>query len=202
MSDDKPAAASAPVAPAPEVTPVTVRTIENPMMTMMRGGTMTSAYEAQLAQQKADAAEARDVEDKRRAYAERRPDEAKQHRHVVGGNKKYPGIVLEVREPRDRKVLDYIDCELHVLDDGQLMLQMMCVWCYHRAGITENFSIRQSNRHFELDTRRQGELWVNPDNPRHIVTLAGTIQMDKEFTCPNLGCGKKFVIENSVVREK
>ena len=202
MSDDKSTPAPAVAAPAPEPTPVTVRTIENPMMTMMRGGTMTSTYEAQLAKQKEEAQESRDMEDARGRYAERRPDEAKQYKHVIGGNKKYPGIVLEVREGRDHKVLDYIDCELHVLDDGTLMLQMACAWCLLRAGITENFNIRQTHRHFELDTRRQGELWVNPKNPRHIVTLAGTIQMTESFTCPNLGCGKRFTIDNSVVREK
>jgi hypothetical protein len=196
----EPTLAEAAAGPAGEV--ATGRTIENPMMSWMRGGTLTSAYEAQLAQQKVNAEESRAVEDSKRIAAERNPLEAKQYKHVTGGNKKYPGIVLEVREPRDNKVLDYIECELHVLDDGSLMLQMACAWCAHRAGITENFNIRQTHRHFELDTRRQGELWVNPSNPRHIVTLAGTIQMTESFTCPNLGCGKRFVIDNSVVREK
>ena len=202
MSDDKTAPTVAEAAAGPDSSPVTARVIENPMMTMMRGGTMTSAYEAQLAKEKADAAEARDIENKRRLYAERRPDEAKQYKHVLGGNKKYPGIVLEVREIRDNKVLDYVECELNVLDDGTLALQMVCAWCYHRAGITKDFTIRQTHRYFELDTRRQGELWVNPHNPRNIVTLAGTIQMTESFACPNLGCGKRFVIDNSVVREK
>ena len=193
MSDDKPPATA---------TPVPTRTIETPMASWVRGGSLTGAYEAQLAQQKADAEKARQAEDRRAAKAEDGSGEAKQFRHVVGGNKRYPGIVLEVREPRDHKVLDYVECELHVLEDGSLMLQMACAFCYHRAGITENFNIRQTHRHFELDTRRQGEIWVDPNDPRHVVTLAGTIQMDKPFTCPNLGCGKRFVIDNSVVREK
>ncbi len=187
-------------------TPVTVpdppRVIEPPMTSWVRGGSITSAYEAQLAQQKANAQAARDLEDRRAAKAEDGSGEAKQFRHVTGGNKKYPGIVLEVREPRDNKVLDYVECELHVLPDGTLMLQMACAHCYHRAGITENFHIRQSHRHFELDTRRQGEIWVDPSDSRHVVSLAGTIQMTEPFTCPNLGCGKRFVIEDSVVREK
>lgn len=172
------------------------------MASWVRGGSLTGAYEAQLAKQKADAQAARDLEDRRAAKAEDGSGEAKQFRHVTGGNKKFPGIVLEVREPRDNKILDYVECELHVLDDGTLMLQLACAWCYQRAGITENFNIRQTNRHFELDVRKQGELWVNPKDPRHVVVLAGTIQMTESFTCPNLGCGKRFVIDNSVVREK
>lgn len=190
-----------PKAPAPEPAPVP-RSIDNPMMSWMRGGTMTSAYETELAKKKAQAEQARKIEDSKRVAAETKPGEAKQYKHVVGGNRQFPGIVLEVRERRDNKVLDYIECELHVLGDGSLMLQLACAWCYHRAGITENFHIRQHHRHFELDTRRQGELWVDPNNPRHIITLAGTIQMPGDFTCPNLGCGKRFVIEDSVVREK
>ncbi len=202
VKGDKTTPTLAEAAAGPAAAPVVPRTIESPMMTMVRGGTLTAAYEAQLAQQKVEAAEARDLEDKRRRYAERRPDEAKQHRHVLGGNKAFPGIVLEVRETRDHKVLDYIECELNLSADGELILTMACAWCYHRAGITENFNIRSRHRHFELDTRCQGELWVDPQNPRHVITLAGKIQMDKPFTCPNLGCGKQFVIDNSVVREK
>ena len=38
--------------------------------------------------------------------------QAKQYKKVIGGNKAFPGIVLEVREPRDDKILDYIECEL------------------------------------------------------------------------------------------
>ena len=186
----------------PASAPAPAKTVEAPLLSWMRGGTLSSAYEAQLAKQKHDAEESRRIEDARAVAAAQSPNNAKQYKRVTGGNKRFPGIVLEVRETRDHKVLDYIECELHVLDDGSLMLQMACAWCYTRAGITENFHIRQLHRHFELDTRRQGELWVNPKDPRHIVTLAGTIQMTEAFTCPNLGCGKRFVIENSVVREK
>ncbi len=192
MSDDK----------TPATIPDPPRTVESPMTSWVRGGSLTSAYETQLAQQKANAQAARDLEDRRAAKAEDGSGEAKQFRHVVGGNKRYAGIVLEVREPRDNKVLDYVECELHVLPDGTLMLQLACASCFHRAGITENFHIRQTNRHFELDARRAGELWVDPADSRHVVALAGTIQMPGGFTCPNLGCGKRFVIEDSVVREK
>lgn len=187
-------------APAP-ATPTAPRVIEAPQLSWMRGGTMTAAYEKQLRVQKEQAKKDRELEDTKRIAAERNPTEAKQKVHSVGGNRRHPGVVLELRN-RDNKVLDYIECELHVLPDETLMLQMACPWCYARAGITDNFHIRQKHRHFELDTRKQGELWVNPDNPSHVVHLAGTIQLTEPVTCPNLGCGKRFVIENSVIREK
>lgn len=196
MSDDNTAApAAAPAAPEPAP-----RIIENPMLVSMRGGTLTSAYQAQLDRQKFEAAHARKIEDSKRIAAERNPGEAKQKVRSVGGNRRFPGVVLEFREPRDHKVLDYVECELHVLEDGSLMLQMACVSCYHRSGTTENFHIRQKHRHFELDTRRQGEIWVDPDDPTHVVQLAGTINLTEPVTCPNLGCGKRFVIDDSVIR--
>lgn len=187
--DTMPAAAPAPMPQSP--------------MVMMRGGTLTGAYERHLQQQKHQAAQARKIEDARTRAAQNNPDEARQYQHAVGGNRKYPGIVLEVRHPKDRTtVLDYIECELTVEDDGGLVLVMACHKCYHRTGDASNLTVRQKHRHFELDLKRQGEIWVDPKNPNHIVTLAGTITTTETITCPNLGCGMKFMIDNSVLREK
>lgn len=176
------------------------KTVEAPMMSWMRGGTMTSAYERQLAQQKAAAERARAVEDSKTRAAENDPEHAKQYKRVVGGNKSFAGIVLEVRHPRDNVVLDYVECELTLDEVGALVLNMACPKCALR-GVTDNFKFSQRHKRFELDTRRQGELWVNPRNPRHIVTLAGTIQLTEAVTCPNLGCGFRFKIDSSVIRE-
>lgn len=188
--------------PAPAPAPEPQRVIENPMMSWIRGGTISSAWQAQLDEQAANAKAARDLEDAKAAFAER-SDEARVHKKVTGGNKAFAGIVLELRHPKDKTtVLDYVECELHVLEDGSLALQMCCPFCYARNGTTDNFMIRQSHRHFELDTKRQGELWVNPKNRQNIVTLAGTINLTEQVTCPNLGCGKRFVIDDSVLREK
>jgi len=197
MSDDKTSSTTAPV---PDPTPAPAeRVIENPMLSWMRGGTVSSAYQQQLDQQKHEAEKARAVEDAKRNFAE--AGHAKQHKMVTGGNKQHAGIVLELRHPKDRTtVLDYIECELHVLPDNSLMLQMCCPDCYQRAGITANFHVRQSNRKFELNTKRAGEIWVNPKNPSHIVTLAGTINLTDRVKCPNLGCEKTFVIDESVLR--
>lgn len=176
------------------------KAVEAPMMSWMRGGTMTSAYEQQQAQQKELAAKARAAEDARTRAAEQHPDNAKQYKHVVGGNKSFAGIVLEVRHPKDNVVLDYIECELTLDDQGFLVLNMACYKCALR-GVTDNFKFSQKHRRFELDTRKQGTLWVNPKNPRHVVTLAGTIHLTEAVQCPNLGCGMRFKIDDSIVRE-
>ncbi len=204
---DAPKSAEPVVAPtlpsAPDPAPEPQRIIENPAMAWMRGGTVSSAYQQHLDKQKFEAAQARALEDKKRAFADANPLEARQGRLATGGNKAFAGIVLELRHPKDKTtVLDYVECELHVLEDGSLALQLACPWCYQRAGITDNFMIRQKHRKFELDVKRRGEIWVNPKNNRHIVTLAGTINLTEMTTCPNLGCGKQFVIDDSVLREK
>lgn len=169
------------------------------MMSWMRGGTMTSAYEQELARKKHDAEQARKLEDARRQAAEQNPHEAKQYKRVLGGNKHYAGIILEVKHPKDNVVLDYISCELTLGPDEKLVLVMACYRCFMRTGEASNLTIRQGHRHFELDQRRQGELWVNPKNPNEIVTLAGTINLTERVTCP--GCNMQFVIDDSVVRE-
>lgn len=204
MSDESKSTPPEPaVAPTLPAAPEPTRIIENPLMSWIRGGTVSSAYQQHLDEQKANAAAARKVEDAKQAFAENNKDEAKQYQKAIGGNKAYAGIVLELRHPKDKTtVLDYIECELHVLEDSSLMLQMCCPWCFARNGTTDNFSIRQKHRHFELDSKRQGELWVNPKNTRNVVTLAGTINLTEAVTCPNLGCGKRFVIDDSVLREK
>lgn len=205
MSEEDVASVVAPPTETHDTLPATAPPAmpQSPMMVMMRGGTLTGAYERHLQQQKYEAKKARELEAARAKAAQDNPTEARQYQHAVGGNRKYPGIVLEVRHPKDRTtVLDYIECELTVEDDGGLVLVMACHKCYHRTGDAANITVRQKHRHFELDMRRQGEIWVNPRNVNHIVTLAGTITTTETITCPNLGCGMKFVIDNSVLREK
>lgn len=197
-TDPPPAPDPAPKSDPPKSDPP--RVIENPMMSWMRGGTVTSAYQQELDKQRAAAQKARADEDARTAKAQASPLEARQYQKSIGGNKHHAGIILLVKHPKDNTTLDFVDCELNVADDGSLILVMACVLCFYRTGDASNLTIRQSHRKFELDTRRHGELWVNPKNPNHIVTLAGTIHLTEAVTCPNLGCGRRFVIDDSVLR--
>ena len=209
MTDETKPAVPAP-SPAPAAPAAAARTVENPMLAWMRGGTPSSAYDQEQAKLKAAAEKSRAVEDERRRLAESGTGEAKQFKKVIGGNKEFAGIVLEVRHPKDNVVLDYIECELIVAEDGTLSLNMACYKCALRGvtdlstGAAARSAVKFSQKHkrFDLDQRRAGELWVNPHNPQHVVTLAGTIHLHEVVTCPNLGCGMRFVIDNSVVREK
>jgi len=175
------------------------RIIEAPISGWVKGGTTTMAYDNALAQQKAEAESRRAQEDARNRFARENPNEARINELKLGGRGSHAAIVLEYKHTKDNLVLDYIICELIVEADGNLILNMACPRCADR-GIADNFKISQKNRHFELDTRRQGELWVNPKPPFETATLAGAITLNEWVKCPNLGCVWKFVIDNNVIR--
>ncbi len=107
--------------------------------------------------------------------------------------------MLEIRNS-DGKAEEFVKCELKVGGgDGELILVMCCPTCARRHGMDEaQFHFSNKHRKFELDTRRQGELWVNPLEPREFVTLAGTIHLTEAVSCPT--CGWRFKIDNSVLR--
>lgn len=173
------------------------------MTSFVRGGTITSAYQRELDAKKEDAARRRKQEDDRQAIAAADPQNARMSTTRLGGNKSHAAIVLELRN--NDHVVDFIMCELSADSSdpsGQgLMLTVCCPGCAKRVGSSEaQMTIRSSHRRFELDTRRQGELWVNPADPREFVHLAGTIQLTEAVTCPGLGCGWRFKIDNSIVK--
>jgi hypothetical protein len=168
-------------------------------MGFVKGGTLSSGYEIQLAQQRLDAEKRRAAEDERKRIVRANPMEARMSEMRLGGHRDHAAVVLIVKHARDNTELDYIICELLLTGDGDLQLNMACPKCAQR-GIADNFKISQKNRHFELDTRRHGEIWVNPLNPNEVVTLAGTINLTEWVFCPNLGCNWKFKIDNSILR--
>lgn len=198
------------------------REIHAPLASWVKGGTMTSAYEKQLAAEDADAERRRREQDEQMQAPRtgelpsflRGREEQFQGRGVsklstmnLGGSKTHASVVLGVRHPKDNEILDWLTCELltQPKDDGQpeLILQMICIRCVktlHRHSQRSQFKIHQSNRMFWLDTRRAGELWVNPSDPNEVVTIAGTITTNDWCTCPHLGCGWRFKIDDSVVR--
>jgi hypothetical protein len=174
----------------------------------VKGGTLTTAYENQLKRRKAEADQRRAEDDKRKAIARANPCEAKLHTLKVGGQSSHPMVVLVVKAARDNTILDYVICELLSNDGEELILNMACPKCATR-GIADNFKIHQSNRKFEFEQgkvpralARQvvGGLWVNPNDPKEAVTLAGTINLVEPTRCPNLGCDYRFKIDDSVLR--
>ncbi len=173
------------------------------MTSFVRGGMVTSAHEKMLYEKKVDANKRRAEEDARRKITTVDPN-ARISTTKLGGTQDHAVIVLEIRNS-DGKAEEFIVCELtaDIADESGegLILIVCCPFCAVRFGSDEaQMTIRSRHRHFELDTRRQGELWVNPNNPSEFYTLAGTIHLTEAVTCPGLGCGKKFRIDASVLR--
>jgi len=183
--------------------PPATREVSIPMTSFVRGGTVTSAYERDLQLKKADAERRRTEEENRRQTTLIDPN-ARISTTKLGGTQSHAAIVLEIRNS-DGKAEEFIVCELTVDRDDPsgigLMLVVCCPSCAIRYGSAEaQMTIRSRHRKFELDERRKGELWVNPNRPEEFVTLAGTIHLTEAVMCPGLGCGRRFRIDNSVVR--
>jgi hypothetical protein len=171
------------------------------MTSFVRGGSVTAAYERDQAIKRASAEKRRSEEAARQKIAASDPT-ANLSTTKLGGTGSHASIVLEIRNS-DGKAEEFIMCELTVDRDSPdgLMLIVCCPFCALRHGSDEaQMTIRSKHRKFELDTRRQGELWVNPNRPTEFVHLAGTIHLTEPVTCPGLGCGRRFVIDNSALR--
>lgn len=187
--------------PSPQADlPAAMREVSVPMTSFVRGGgTITSAYEQQLQAQQADAEYRRAEEEKRRQATLIDPN-ARLSTTKIGGTKSHAAIVLEWRNS-DGKAEEFITCELMVddKDEAGLQLVLCCLPCSHQRGMAQSqMTLRSKHRGFELDTRRQGEIWVNPNNPEEFVTLAGTIHSTEAFKCPV--CSQAYRIDNSVLR--
>jgi len=190
--------ASTPVAPVPAAD--TPREIETPLSAWVRGGTLSMKYENALQARNFEAEQRRKVQDQQIRLAKENPEEVKLRTMKLGGQQSHAMVVLLIKHRRDNVVTEAIKCEL-IATDTELVLNMDCPSCAKKDAQNSNFMIKQSNRRFELDTRRQGELWVNPNDPTDIVTLAGTINLTDWTRCPGLGCSWRFKIEDSVIRE-
>lgn len=177
--------------------------IEAPMTSFVKGGTLTARYENDLKQKRRDAEERRKTEADRHRTAAQNPGQARQHTADLGSQKNHAAIVLEFRNS-DGKAEEFMMCELNAGrgdDPTELILVMCCPSCAKRVGSDEaQFHFSNKHKRFDLDTRRQGELWVNPTNPREFVTLAGTIHLTEAVSCPGVGCSWRFKIDNSVIR--
>jgi hypothetical protein len=212
-----------PPSPAP-------RDLDIPLASWVKGGTTSLGYDLAQAEQDADAERRRAIQaaqfrsaktgelpaalspDGRAIDANSRAM-ARVSSLQLGGRKTHACVVLGLRHPKDNSILDWITCELSTEIDEYgkevLILHMCCPRCiYSRNTHPQNAQIRihQNNRMFYLDSRTEeqggkaGMLWANPADPNEVITLAGTITTNDWITCPNLGCGWKFKIDDSIVR--
>lgn len=135
-----------------------------------------------------------------RNMAATRPDEARLYDRKLGGT---AHVIIEARR-RDGSVQDWLVCDLSLSNEAdgtpELMLIVPCPVCNlerNRPGTM--MTVRQSNRMFSLDTKRQGEIWVNPNEPTDVYALAGTITTHERFQCGK--CQSRYRIDDSVMRK-
>lgn len=188
-----------------------------PRNAWVKGGTTTGAYDRQVAARTFDAEVRRKQQDaeiraqqtgvlpehlQSKELHGDAPGNAKLNSMRLGSSHGHAAIVLGLKHPKDNQILDWITCELIVQPD-ELILNMACPRCAASGEKDrvqdQNIKIHQKNRMFWLDTRRQGEIWVNPLDANEHFVLAGTITSQDWMTCPNRGCGWRFKIDDSVV---
>lgn len=196
------------------------------MASWVKGGTTSARHDEQIARQRADAEHRRAQEDKRRVMARENPlddvqrviktGNAIRQREMNLGGAGYAQVVLGVKHPKDSTISHWQVCEvMNEMGSTEMMLVLCCMRCLVTLGRTMSeaqTTIRASHRAFSLDqrTREQrkpnpvlgicaGELWVNPDDPTEVVTVAGMITTHGWQKCDALGCGWEFMIDDSVV---
>lgn len=210
-----------PKAEAPLVKPV-----ELPMAGWVKGGTTSARHDEQVARQRADAEYRRAEEDRRRALARDNPlddvarvmqtGNAIRQREMQLGGDSYAQVVLGVKMPKESELVFLQTAELFSpMGDSELMLQMCCMRCIYRFGRTMSEAqtrIRQSHRDFSIDQRKRdqrkpnpllgicaGDIWVNPEDPNEVITVAAMVTTHGWQTCDALGCGWQFRIDDSII---
>lgn len=191
LSDTSPPAS--PVAPsAPETT--AAEPSRGPL-TIMRGGTLSSATEAAIAAHMADTQKrwAEQDNDVQRA----RDGEAVRRTVDMGLGATHPQVVLYFDLGGDNE--GYIQADVVVDAEGFANLVLICPRCVFERNLPQTMAqinIHQSNRAWHLDLSCQGDVFVDYDSDGNPVpiTLAGRVECEEKCRCPNVGCDYKFRI--------
>jgi hypothetical protein len=165
--------------------------------TIMRGATLSSREEQQNAEF---------MEDTRRRWAERDADSALARSSVHGG---FAGEkVLDLGQPGTSAVafvgyciqndeVQYMQLDVTMMMDDKGMPDMafvfVCPGCialgYHPT--QAQVVVRNSNRKWNLDTKSQGEVFVDETDGR-AYTLAGKVYCEEKCRCPRPNCGAVY----------
>jgi hypothetical protein len=191
--------------------------LEVPRNVWVRGGTTSGAHDRQVQKQVYDDEQRRKQQEatmraqqtgvlpehlRDRELQGDAPGTARMSSMRLGGTHGHASIVLGLKHPKDGEILDWIICEL-IVQPNELILNMACPRCAASGEADrvrdQNIKVHQTNRMFWLDTKRQGEIWVNPKDANEHYILAGTVTSKDWMTCPNRGCGWRFRIDDSVV---
>lgn len=179
-----------------------------PLTVIVKGGTSTSAWDRQKAEQYRQSDELRAHQDRQRqavAEAQGQPNvrAALLSRQLLSPTNPKVVIVYKGRDSAlDRDCL----CELVLspradADEDEMILVLVCPKCLERTGRMDDSQviIRSSHKRMHLDTSRAGA-WINPlDGQVH--HLAGEITIDEKCKCDAVGCTWRFAIEASKLKE-
>jgi hypothetical protein len=197
-------------APSEPASPETPSAAEPPaegpykLTTWVQGGTTSSRFDTQLAEQVADAKARRaeyDAENKLGAI----PIEhggAALYAHQFADPVASPKVALYY-EYRDGRAITEL-CEL-VTDDitGEKILIFVCPECVAR-GVNQGFAqcrVSDKNRAWHIDEKGAGEVrWAeNPTVPggREFYRSAGTIMDTDALRCAGVGCGCTFKVHKN-----
>lgn len=196
------------------------------MASWVKGGTTSARYDEQLARERADADKRRAQEDQRKQLARDNPLDDMQkvmrtgnvvsQRELNFGGPNHAQAVLGVKHPKDNQILNWQVCEL-VLEMGSedVALCLVCMRCIYTLGRSmqqAQTKILNSHRAFSLDQRTRqerkpnqhlgfcaGDAWINPEDPNEVVTIAAMVTTHGWQTCAALGCGWRFLIDDSVI---
>lgn len=192
---------------------MTTETKKSGPTVFMRGGSSTSSYEQQKADDKlkVETAQRRAYVDKMKKVAKERPNEASMYSHKMGTTDNNASIVLQVMGKDSANSQEWEVCEINMasLPDGtpEMTLTLVCPVCAITRGkghAASQMTLHSSSRPFTLDMRGPGEggvagtIWVNPLNKSDVVHLAGTVTMHGPASCPQ--CAWKFIIDNNKLR--
>lgn len=166
-----------------------------PLASFVRGGTSTMGNDRDIAEREADAEKRRDVSDAEKRIAQVPVEH--------GGGRIYANRLTENHQiPKAYIVLDFVSsrgepvykdgvplqclADLVTIGPNELALILVCPKCIQnkRPQGDAQIQIRQSNKHWTLDTRKGGELVRFEDG---LYPTAGRIEECEPFTCDRCG---------------
>lgn len=188
--------------------------LDLPLMSFVKGGTTTSAHDRAQAEQTADAEARRAVDDQYKLLAKKPIEEGGGiiHGGPLSGQKDQAYVELIYCGRSGEPLYEFgelVRClaDVVMVGDTELAVVVVCIRCKKRGVPLDRcqMRVRQSNKHFELSSKRAGELirWDEVSASGSIVPCiyksAGTIVESEKFRCDQ--CGWQAVIDDNRVRE-
>lgn len=174
--------------PAPEV----MQVLGLPMEMFVRGGTSTMGNDRLVAENEADANRRRGIQDQERLKVAEEGAHLYTNKLTSAPEVQQVYVLLDYYTKGGEHLYDHgekVQCLADVIilpgEKVELMLIIVCPRCKeNRPQGQAQIKIRQSNRHWELDTRKSGDLIMFDDGfgPKPYKS-AGTIMDCEKFSC-------------------